>query len=46
MLAPLAPYLRRVLPALVRIGAPDSAFCANATYEHRLDDPATYNWCR
>ena len=31
---------------LARLGVPDSNFCVNATYEHRLDDPATYNFCR
>lgn len=31
---------------LARLGVPDSNFCVNATYEHRLDNPATYNFCR
>lgn len=29
-----------------QLGVPDSDFCVNATYEHRLDDPSTYNFCR
>jgi hypothetical protein len=39
----LPPPLLAALRGSLRV--PDSDFCANATYRHRLDDPATFNFC-
>lgn len=42
--------LPRWLPPLALAASgwqvPESEFCANATYDRRLDDPATFNYCR
>lgn len=38
--------LRSLGHSVLGWAAPAADFCANATYEHRLDNPDEYNYCR